>query len=466
MRLTDIQIIALFTDLLGGDRLDLGNSPNHIQLGQRISQSLTPDSLAPVCILYPQSIAELSQIMAIAYEQRLRVLPCGNATKLDWGGLVSRADLVVSTSRLNQVIEHCVGDLTVTVQAGVKYQDLQAVLAEKGQFLAIDPPYSANATIGGILATGSAGSLRHRYNGVRDMCLGFEFVRSDGELAKAGGRVVKNVAGYDLMKLLTGSYGTLGIASTITFRLYPLPEFTQIALVTGTTEAIAQAHHTLSTSVLTPTACDLLSAAAIAKISSVFNLGNPQEQHIGLALQFASLKTSVLEQSDRVAKLAQELGLDFHVLPEYQQFWQSLAQIMWRDDRRNCQPQDHLVCKFGVLPSTAISMVQQGNQIFAVANFAALQIHMGSGLGILRVEGITDIEASASQIVKVRNITDSCGGFLSILEAPPDLKFSNGTLGTASNLENVWGYRGNARDLMVKIQQQFDPRGLLSCDRL
>jgi glycolate oxidase FAD binding subunit len=114
----------------------------------------------------------------------------------------------------------------------------------------------------------------------------------------------------------------------------------------------------------------------------------------------------------------------------------------------------------------AIATMQQCEQIFAGSKFTALQIHMGSGLGILRVEGITDLAAIASQIAKVRNITDSCGGFLSILEAPPALKFGNGTLGTASNLENVWGYRGNARDLMVKIQQKFDPRGLLSCDRL
>lgn len=467
MRLTDTEIIELFTDLLGSDRLILSNSPLYAQLWQRITQSLTPDSLAPVCILYPQSIAELSKIMAIAYEQRLRVLPCGNTTKLDWGGLVSRADLVVSTSRLNQVIEHCVGDLTVTVQAGVKYQDLQAVLAEKGQFLAIDPPYSADATIGGILATGSAGSLRHRYNGVRDMCLGIEFVRSDGELTKAGGRVVKNVAGYDLMKLLTGSYGTLGIATTITFRLYPLPEFTQIVLMTGTSEAIAQAHQTISTSVLTPITCDLLSPSAIAQISSEFNLDNSQGQNIGLALQFASLKTSVIEQSDRLAKLAQELGLNLQIIPEHQKFWQVLAKAMWRDELRDCQPQDYLVCKLGILPSMAIATLQQCEQIFADSQFTALQIHMGSGLGILRVEGITDIAAIASQIAKVRNVTDSCGGFLSILEAPQALKFSNGTSEKgSSNLENIWGDRGNARDLMIKIQQQFDPRRLLSCDRL
>ncbi len=189
MRLPDNQLITLFTDLIGVDNIVLFDriTPN---LHHRIVSSLTPDSLSPVCTIYPQTIIELSAAIAIAYEHRLRVLTCGNATKLDWGGLVSRADVVISTSKLNRVIEHCVGDLTVTVEAGVKYQDLQTVLAKEGQFLAIDPPYSANATIGGLLATGSAGSLRHRYNSVRDMCLGIEFVRADGEVVKAGGRVV------------------------------------------------------------------------------------------------------------------------------------------------------------------------------------------------------------------------------------------------------------------------------------
>ena len=460
MRLADNQLISLFTDLLGVESVVLFDrlTPN---LHERVVTSLTPDSLPPASVLYPQTIAELSRAIALAYEHRLRVLPCGSATKLDWGGLVSRADLVISTAKLNRVIEHCVGDLTVTVESGVKYQDLQTVLAKEGQFLAIDPPYSAEATIGGILATGSAGSLRHRYNGVRDMCLGIEFVRSDGEVVKAGGRVVKNVAGYDLMKLLTGSYGTLGIAASVTFRLYPLPEYTQIVVLTGTAEAIAQAQQKISTSVLTPTACDLLSATAITDLG----LG----QGSGLVLQFASLKASVIEQCDRIAVLAKELNLEVQILGEAKEFWELLEILIWQDELRNLEQSSEsasVVCKLGLLPSASVSFLKECEQIFDIQSYY-LQIHTGSGLGILRVEDVQDLEAIALQIAKVRSIAESCGGFLSILEAPQALKFGNRTLGNnSSNLENVWGYRGNARDLMVKIQQQFDPRGLLSCDRL
>ncbi len=458
MRLTDNQLIALFTDLMGGDRLVLFDRLNP-HLHDRIVHSLTPDGLPPACLLYPQTIAELSQAIACAYEHRLRSLPCGNATKLDWGGLVSRADVVISTSRLNQVIEHCVGDLTVTVEAGVKYQDLQAVLAKQGQFLAIDPPYADEATMGGLLATGSAGSWRHRYNSVRDMCLGIEFVRSDGEVVKAGGRVVKNVAGYDLMKLLTGSYGTLGIVSKITFRLYPLPEYTKVVVITGNHEAIAQAQQKISTSVLTPMACDLLSASAINQL----RLG----EGMGLAIQFSGLKASAIAQVDRVIALGKELNLQSQIIDEVKEFWQSLEMLMWQSDRRNLEKNtdDYVVCKIGVLPSASVLVLQQCQQIFSKQVYYS-QIHVGSGLGVLRLDDGQDLVAIAKQIDQVRTLVESHSGFLTILESPQFLKFGNKTLGsTSSNLENVWGYRGNARDLMIKIRQQFDPRGLLSCDR-
>jgi len=448
VRLTDNQIIALFTDLLGVDSI-VSFECLETHLANRIVQSLAPDSIQPAAVIYPKTIAELSSAIALANEYRLRVLPCGNATKLDWGGLVSRVDIAIGMSRLNRIIEHCVGDLTVTVETGVKYQDLQAVLARAGQFLAIDPPYDASATIGGILATGSAGALRHRYNSVRDMCLGIEFVRSDGEVVKAGGRVVKNVAGYDLMKLLTSSYGTLGIASTVTFRLYPLPEYTQIALVTGTAKSIAQAQQQISTSVLTPTACDLLSASAIAGLGF--------EHGIGLAVQFSSLKASVIEQCDRLMTIAQELNLQFQIINNAQDFWQLLQTLMWQDELRNLDkpPNNKVVCKLGILPSASVAFLEQCEQIFGNQSYY-LQIHVGSGLGILRVEDGQDLEIIVDQIAKVRSIAELHSGFLTILEAPHRLKFH----------QNVWGYRGNARDLMNKIQKQFDARGILSPDRM
>ncbi|TAF07972.1 MAG: FAD-binding oxidoreductase, partial [Nostocales cyanobacterium] len=225
---------------------------------QRIQAAMDTKS-HPSCIVYPHTQEQLAAVMANANRNKWRVLPCGSGSKLNWGGLGKNIDIIISTERINQLIEHAVGDLTVTVEAGMKFGEIQEILAKSRQTLALDPSFPHSATIGGIVATADTGSLRQRYGGVRDQLLGITFIRADGQIAKAGGRVVKNVAGYDLMKLFTGAYGTLGIISQITFRVYPLPETSATVILTGKAEAISQAATILQGSELTPTQADLIS---------------------------------------------------------------------------------------------------------------------------------------------------------------------------------------------------------------
>src|SRR4028119_714768 len=267
---------------------------------ERLAKVNAPDSI-PSSIVYPSTAEELASIMSRAYSNSWNVLPCGSGSKLGWGGIAKNLDLVVSTERLNRVIEHAVGDLTVTVEAGVKFADLQDILLKTGQFLPLEPAYPQDATLGGIVATADSGSLRHRYGGIRDMLLGLSFIRSDGKIAKAGGRVVKNVAGYDLMKLFTGSYGTLGILTEVTLRVYPVPEATGTVVLVGEKEAIASATQTLLASALTPTAADLLSTQVVAQLG----IG----QGMGLMVRFQSLTQSVKEQSFRLLEVGTQLGL-------------------------------------------------------------------------------------------------------------------------------------------------------------
>src|SRR5439155_292678 len=152
----------------------------------------------------------------------LTVVARGAGTKLDWGAPPSRLDLVVDTGRLAGVHRHAAGDLVATVGAGTPLRAVQAALGEAGQRVALDPP-SRSATVGGVLATGESGPLRLQYGTPRDLLIGVEFVRADGVMAHSGGQVVKNVAGYDLGKLMCGSYGTLGVVTSATLRLHPLP---------------------------------------------------------------------------------------------------------------------------------------------------------------------------------------------------------------------------------------------------
>ena len=250
---------------------------------------------APTLLALPHTTAELAAVVTVAHQQRWRMLIAGQASKLSWGGLAQKADLIVSTQKLDRLIDHAVGDMTVTVEAGMRFADLQALLAQHRQWLPLDPTYPDQATLGGILATRDAGSLRHRYGSLRDLCLGLSFVRADGQIAKAGGRVVKNVAGYDLMKLFSGAYGTLGIAAEMTLRTYPTLSDTGTVTITGGAEQIAELTQELLQSTLTPVLLDVL--------------GESQTEDLTLSVQFQSLPESVAAQTTAVENLARSRSL-------------------------------------------------------------------------------------------------------------------------------------------------------------
>jgi glycolate oxidase FAD binding subunit len=192
--------------------------------------------VAPRFLARPASVAEAAAVLAAASSLGLTAVPRGSGTRLTWGSPPASCDLVIDTSRMNRVLEHAAGDLVVRVEAGVGLDQLAGVLARAGQRLALDPPGAVtngagpggggNGTIGGVLATGAAGPLRLRYGTPRDLAIGITVVRADGTVAKSGGKVVKNVAGYDLGKLFAGSYGTLGLIAEAAFRLHPQPAAT------------------------------------------------------------------------------------------------------------------------------------------------------------------------------------------------------------------------------------------------
>ncbi|MDY6802698.1 MAG: FAD-binding oxidoreductase [Cyanobacteriota bacterium] len=394
---------------------------------EKISKAIAPP-IGINCIIYPNNKEEFIAVIALAYKEQWPLLICGSGSKLSWGGLVEGAKVVVCSDRLHSLIEHAVGDLTVTVQAGMKFAELQQILAKTGQFLPLDPAYPDKATIGGIVATADTGSLRQRYRGVRDLLLGISFVRADGKIAKGGGRVVKNVAGYDLMKLLTGSYGTLGVITEVTLRTYPLPEASATAVLVGETDAISQASQTLLSSALTPVAFDLLSAQLVEEL----NLG----KGMGLMVRFQTVTDSVKQQSDRLLELAEKLGLSANLSGNNEaELWQRLKQKMWEN-----VGESEVVCKIGVIPTEAavtLNKLESGTGL----------IHAGVGLGVLRFDSI-----SIDRLIEMRRWCEERGGFLTVLSAPVEIK---------QNLD-VWGYNGNGVDLMRKIKRQFDPQNILN----
>src|SRR5580704_151062 len=196
----------------------------------QVSAASSGDAVAgvrPSYVAWPASVAEASAVMTAAAGLGLAVLPRGTGTRLAWGAPPRRCDLVVDTARLDQVLEHEAGDLVARVQAGVRIDELARVLGRAGQQLSLDLPEApggaGRGTVGGVLATGVAGPRRLRYGTPRDLGIGITVVLADGTVAHSGGKVVKNVAGYDIGKLFAGSYGTLGLIVEAAFRLHPVP---------------------------------------------------------------------------------------------------------------------------------------------------------------------------------------------------------------------------------------------------
>ncbi len=386
--------------------------------------------LEPEALIIPHNQAALCRVIQEAQEQQKKIIPCGNGTKLPWGGVAKHINWLVSTQKLNRIVDHAVNDLTITVEAGVTLKTLQAHLRKHKQFLAIDPAFPDNATIGGIVATANSGSWRQRYGGVKDLLLGITVVRADGQLAKAGGKVVKNVAGYDLMKLFTGSYGSLAIATELTFRLYPQQQSIKTVVLAGNQTDIKTAHQSLLNSVLTPSRADLLSPTLMRQLE----LG----EAFGMIIRFAAIPESVDAQILELEAIAIKNKLS--IQPEPEELWQTLNQKLY------AQP---VYCKVGLLPSQACNFLKTVEQI--TEKQAIASIRSKSGLGIVAFPH----EKFLRQFRDLRRYCEQHNGFFTMLDASYSLK---------TQFE-PWGYTSNALPLMKKMKTQFDPNNILSPQR-
>ncbi|NEO88349.1 MAG: FAD-binding oxidoreductase, partial [Spirulina sp. SIO3F2] len=406
-----------------------------------------------------------SALLTLAHQQQWSSIVIGTGSKLGWGNPTPAPDLLISTQRLNRVLDHAVGDLTITVEAGATLAQVQTVLQAQQQWLPLDPAYPATATLGGIVATADAGSLRHRYSGVRDLILGIEVIRADGQRAKAGGRVVKNVAGYDLMKLFTGAYGTLGAIAQLTLRTYPLPPAETSVWITGKPEAIATLSQQIRGSSLTPIAMDLLSTRIVAQIEA--EQFGQTASGLGLLLKFATLPESITAQIETITAWVKTLGLKQMVLPEQESpaGWEAIAPLVLdggskppiqnppdicHTDTLNFRPAvlvrqpqtpDAVTLKLGVLPTAAVDLLTQ------LPPDAYGRIYAGSGVSHIHFP----TAPTATDLKRLRRLCEQNQGYLSILDGPDSLK---------AEVE-PWGYPGNALWLMQRLKAKFDPNNLL-----
>jgi len=385
------------------------------------------DGLRPQMVAEPGTVEEISQSVRLANAAGLAVVPRGGGTKLGWGNPPRRVDLVLSTTRLNRILEHAWADMTATVQAGCTVAALQQALAEHGQRLALDPLWPERATLGGILAANDSGSLRVRFGTLRDLIIGMTLVLPDGTAAKSGGKVVKNVAGYDLPKLATGSLGTLGVITETVFRLHPLPRNTRTLTFTAA-----------SASVLNKLLLDVQHSqlAFTGMQLRAQSQGPPQ-----LDVRFEGTAAGIEAQSMQMRQLGNTAG-ELESPPD---IW-TARQSLWLSGAP--------IAKFSVLPSQLSAFCDLAQRLGQAQGMGWRVVAQAVGVGLLRLE-MSNERALPAALAALRRETEQLGGSLVVLQAPPAVK-------TAMD---AWGPAGDAQPLMLRVKQQLDPESTLNPGR-
>lgn len=402
-------------------------------VGQEHIRPATPadaiDGVSPQLVVTPGSAQELAQVLRCASSAGLRVAPRGGGTKLLWGNPPTGLDLLLSLGRIDQVLEHASGDMTATAEAGCPVDRLQATLAQHGQRLALDPLWPARATIGGILATNDSGALRVRYGALRDLIIGITVALPDGTLARSGGKVVKNVAGYDLPKLMTGALGTLGVIVEATFRLHPLPAASQTVRI-GCASLLAANRLLLGVldSTLVPTGVALVAGSSAAPLVELRFEGIPA----AIEAQLAQLTTL---SPDRAATPADETG------------WQQ-RETLWDDAH------DALIARVSLLPAEIATLGAALERLRGPLRLDWRLIVQAVGTGLLRLDGPNE-QVLLAALDLLRAEIAGLGGSLVVLHAPALIK----------PRIDVWGPPGDALSLQRRVKERFDPGATLNPGR-
>jgi glycolate oxidase FAD binding subunit len=382
--------------------------------------------VAPALYVEPANEAEMARVLAYANKEGMLVAPRGGGTKLDWGVAPQEIDLMISTAKFAGILEYAPDDMTITVGAGATISQLQSALCEHRQRLALDPLWPGSATVGGVIATNDSGALRLRYGSVRDLIIGVTVVLCDGTIAKSGGKVVKNVAGYDLPKLMCGALGTLGIITRAVFRLHPLPQESRTLTFRFIDRENANDFMlSIADSIVVPTGLQLRTGA---------------DGKIEVDVRIDGITAGIAAQAETVHKLAGKVNS----LQREDDPWQAREEL-WKGEA--------IICKLSMLPTQLSSTAELVREALSENADWTLLMH-STGLAWLRIDAI-DSTRIADFISSVRDFLSPTGGSAVVLKSPPMLR----------NKVDVWGTAGTSLPLMKRIKEQFDPRRILNRGR-
>ena len=416
----------------------------------RLGELVGPEHVAGDTV-FPGTAEEVAAVLSLANTEHLRVIPAGGSTQQDLGAAPAGTDLTVCLRRLNRLKQYEPADLTASMEAGLTVAELSAALAPHRQWLPLGVACSERATIGGALATNSSGPFRLFYGTARDMVIGMRFVTVEGKLVKSGGMVVKNVAGYDIAKLLIGSLGTLGVITDVNLKLFPRPTTETSLLVFGTLGEALEARSAILRSVLSPLALDLLDGDGASLVGQAAARQLPRGEFL-LAVAYGGVER-VIERSRReVGALGRDAGAtDSDTLAGEQE------QHLWR-----------AVCD---LPATFSAAHPHSARLKLSSTLLGMRPLLETALGDLRRQGAeTALVARAGSGISylyvcgadllgfcrnTQQVALSLGAHVVIEFAPPPIK---------AQLD-VWGPPRDDYAIMQKLKQAFDPKGILNPGR-
>ncbi len=400
----------------------------------------------------PADQAAVAQAVEEVYQAGGAVYPIGGGTALDYGLRPSRDGTALKLTGLNSVLDYPSRDLTITLEAGVTIAELSRRLAVERQCLPIDIPQADQATIGGVVATSPSGPRRFRWGTMRDYVIGIRAVDGRGVPFSGGGRVVKNAAGYDLCRLLTGSLGTLAVITQVTLMVKPMPEV--FRLVICEVESFEEAERILSELVHTktlPAAIELLTGPAWRNAPS---LGPMKTSGV------ARLVVGLEGTADEVAGMVDQLQQEWHPLgvtetqvldgPDRDRLWQQLTEFPAAQPNENGQ--STAVLQIGVLPSATVRTVEQLQNIDPGCS---VQAHAGNGVLRARL-ALGDGELGAAIRRQIRSSVAAANGSLVVLSFPQRSELDR---------QAIWGPPAEGAAVMQAIKQQFDPKGILNPGR-
>lgn len=399
--------------------------------------------VVPSCVLLPETVEQVSAAVRLGREEEAVLVPAGNGTHLHIGFPPRRYDAALSVRRLNRVVAHDAADMTVTVEAGLTLSALDAQLQDAGQWLPVDPPQMGEMTVGGLIAADRAGPLRLSQGKVRDMLIGVKAVIADGTIVKGGGRVVKNVAGYDLPKLFAGSYGTLGVIIEATFKVRPRPPIERLFVWRAGSigEAADHAMRLVENGALAPAFLEALNPAA-AEMMGIC------EGAAALVIGCAGSEREVEAQQDTLAALARTIEMVSG--PESDALRKALCGFP--------QPlsEDALVARVSVLPATLGSLLERF-EVEAQRRGLTLEIqaHAGSGVAWCQLAGPLPLFEFELWAEWMRIHTRAQLGWVVFESLPAGLR----------DRIDPWGFSEPSLLLMKRIKQTLDPTGVFSPGR-